>query len=317
VDIEAAYNLIRKALDAGRPAHGYLLVGDVRGHALALAERVLTDLFTNHVEDRANPDIHWIQPEKKSRIISVQTMRERLLDPMSFTSYQGGWKAGVVVAADRLNKESANAFLKMLEEPPPRTIFLLLAENPEQLLPTIISRCQRIDLDDARRRTLEEPWHGRLLAILADETLGGIAERAAAGGRLAAILEELKDRAEELVKEETGDESGPGEETSKDETVALVSARYREFRGDFLALLMSWFRDLAAVKAAGDEAPLVHDPYRELFRSRAARLTLAQCFRNIEAIEEAATALERSLPDAAVMSFLADRLAFGAEGTVA
>ena len=67
MDTEAAYTLIENAISAGRPAHGYLIVGDVRGAALELAERVLERLFgSEHVKDRAHPDIHWLTPEKTS-----------------------------------------------------------------------------------------------------------------------------------------------------------------------------------------------------------------------------------------------------------
>jgi len=316
VDIESAYNQIRSALDAGRPAHGYLLVGAVRGSALELAQRILKDLFVSHVEDRANPDIHWLTPEKKSRVISVEAMREKMIEPIGKTSFSGGWKAGVIMGADCLKKESANAFLKTLEEPPPRTIFLLLTESPEQLLPTIISRCQRIDLDDARRRGLVDPWFSQTIAALAANDLAGVTARAAAGQRLAGVLASLKEKAEQFVGEElAGEEDGPGAEVTEAEMDALVASRYREMRADFLHTVMGWFRDLMAIVTAGPDAPLVHEKFRPVLRARAARLTRAAAFRNIEAVEEMATSLSRNVTEASVLSFFADRVSFGAEGT--
>ena len=117
--LDEAYDLICKAIDAGRPANGYLVVGGVRGLGAELADRVLRHLY-GEVDLAAHPDIHRLSPEKKSRIISVEAIRERLIAPMDMTSFQGGWKAGVVFGADRLRAEAANAFLKTLEEPPPR-----------------------------------------------------------------------------------------------------------------------------------------------------------------------------------------------------
>ena len=155
MEVDRAYELIERAVKAGRAANAYLLVGGVRGMAGELAERVLHLLF-GPGDLRVHPDIHRLMPEKKTRIISVEAMRERMIEPMEKTTFMGGWKAGVVLGADRLRTESANAFLKTLEEPPPHTLFLLLSERPEQLLPTIISRCQRIDLPDARAQQLEE-----------------------------------------------------------------------------------------------------------------------------------------------------------------
>ena len=323
MNVDEAFERIRRAIDAGRPASGYLVVGGVRGMGGALADRVLRHLFGDG-DLLAHPDIHRLAPEKKSRIISVDAMRTKLIDAVSMTSYQGGWKAGVVLGADCLNETSANAFLKTLEEPPPHTLFLLLTERPERLMPTIISRCQRVDLPDARVRLLDEPWRGRVIDILAAETLKGQVARAAAAMRLMAILEELKERAEELVDEEVEvADDGAGEEMSKEAREALVSSRYREFRGYFTATLMSWFRDLMALRAvppshsayddAGAGVPLVNETRRRVLETRAARLTRAMAFANVEAVEAFAASLERNLPEPALLGFLLDRLAFGTE----
>ena len=321
--VDEAYAQIAKAVAAGRPANGYLVVGGVRGMGGELSERVLKLLFGDG-DLRAHPDVHRLAPEKKSRIISVEAMRTRMIDPMAQTAFQGGWKAGVVYGADRLKTESANAFLKTLEEPPPRTLFLLLTEQPEQLLPTIISRCQRIDLPDARGRMLEEPFRSRVIEILAGDRLKGVTEQAAAAGRLAAILEALKAKAEELVDEEVDTaDAGPGEEASKDAYDALVASRYKEFRTDFTATVMSWFRDLMALVAAppshmsddgmSDETPLVNETKRAVLESRAAKLSLTAAFRNVEAVEAFATSLERNIPELPLLLFLMDRVRFGVE----
>ena len=321
--VDEAYGQIEKAVLAGRPANGYLVVGGVRGMGGELSERVLKLLFGDG-DLRAHPDIHRLAPEKKSRIISVESMRTRLIDPMAQTAFQGGWKAGVVYGADRLKTESANAFLKTLEEPPPKTLFLLLTEQPEQLLPTIISRCQRIDLPDARGRRLEEPYRSRVIEVLAGERLKGVTEQAAAAGRLAAILEDLKLKAKALVDaEQDVSDGGPGEETGKEAYEALVASRYREFRTDFTATVMSWFRDLMALVAAppstsayddsGEETPLVNANKRAVLESRAAKLSLAAAMRNVEAVEAFATSLERNMQELSLLLCLMDRLRFGVE----
>ena len=232
---------------------------------------------------------------------------------------------GVVYGADRLKTESANAFLKTLEEPPPQTLFLLLTEQPEQLLPTIISRCQRIDLPDARARALEEPYRGQVLDILASDRLKGATAKAAAAGRLNAVLEHLKAHATELVDAETeGVDEGPGEETGKEAYAALVAARYKDFRRDFTATLMGWFRDLMALVAAppshvgGDEgddvAPLVNEARRGVLETRAAQLSLASACYNVEAVEAFAVSVDaRNMNELSALLFLMDRLRFGVE----
>jgi len=327
--VDAAFEMVGHALDAGRPAHGYLIVGPVAGEATELAIRILRRLFCTadpavrpcgtcdacrHVAERAHPDIVWLMPEKKTRIISVDAMETKLLEAMGRTSFLGGWKAGVIVGADRLNEASANAFLKTLEEPPPQTLFLLLTDEPERLLPTIVSRCQRVDLANGRHRGLEGSDRTRILDVLASERLGGVTEKAAAAALVGAFLDELHDRAADQVAAELEKETGgAGVETTKEERDALVESRYRELRADFLGTLVGWFRDLTAIKAAGTGMPLVNADRRELLRARAAHLTLAQCFNNVTAVEEFAASLGRNLREEALLPFLFDRLAFGTE----
>ena len=150
---DEAYQQIEKAIQSGRPANGYLLVGGVRGSANDVAERVLKLLFGDG-DLRAHPDIHRLAPEMKSRIISVEAMRTRLIDPMGQTAFQGGWKVGVVYAADRLKTESANAFLKTLEEPPEYVTFILATTEKHKIIPTILSRCQIYDFSRISNRDI-------------------------------------------------------------------------------------------------------------------------------------------------------------------
>lgn len=111
----------------------------------------------NWLKEGANPDFKLITPEegddstskkkttKKSQI-SVAQIRQ-LYSYLSLTNHQvGGHRIILISPAEALNIASANALLKMLEEPPPNTLFLLVASQPQRLLPTIISRCQIVDL---------------------------------------------------------------------------------------------------------------------------------------------------------------------------
>jgi DNA polymerase III subunit delta' len=106
-----------------------------------------------------HPDFKWISPEdaetsddapkkkatKKSQI-SVAQIRQ-LIDYLSLSSHQVNARRVVLISpAETLNIASANALLKMLEEPPANTLFLLVTSQPQRLLATIISRCQAIDM---------------------------------------------------------------------------------------------------------------------------------------------------------------------------
>ncbi|HLV29733.1 MAG TPA: DNA polymerase III subunit delta' [Burkholderiaceae bacterium] len=80
-----------------------------------------------------------------SREIRVEQIRA-LSGWFSTATHRGGWRVAVVYPAQAMNVITANALLKVLEEPPPRTVFLLTTDAPDLLLPTIVSRCRRLPL---------------------------------------------------------------------------------------------------------------------------------------------------------------------------
>ena len=86
--------------------------------------------------------------EGKNSVIAVTESR-RLLEKLSLSALEGGWRAVVIYLPERLNAEAANRLLKMIEEPPAQTQFLLIAHQLERVLTTISSRCQRIRIRPA------------------------------------------------------------------------------------------------------------------------------------------------------------------------
>lgn len=198
LNLPDAYNLISRAIDGGHAAHGYLICGDINGGCLDLTRRLLLKLFpdeASQIENEGHPDVIYLRPEGKSRTIHTASMRERLVEPMSTTAFSGGWKVGVIVGADRLEVAAANSFLKSLEEPPPKTLYLLLTDQPDAILPTIVSRTQRVDLP-MPSGVLEGDAFDRVAEIMQSKVGDGVLEKSVAGERLAEILGELKDDAE-------------------------------------------------------------------------------------------------------------------------
>lgn len=97
------------------------------------------------------PDFRWLERLERptgglARNISVDQVRS-LGDLLSVTPSMSPWRAIVIDSADDLEASAANALLKMLEEPPPNTLFFLVSHAPGRLLPTIRSRCRRLDFE--------------------------------------------------------------------------------------------------------------------------------------------------------------------------
>lgn len=84
-----------------------------------------------------------------------------IISRLSVVSSQGGYRVIVIWLAEMMNQEAANKLLKILEEPPSQTVFILTADRPERLLPTILSRTQRIDFRPLTPSELEEALQQR------------------------------------------------------------------------------------------------------------------------------------------------------------
>ena len=318
---DEAFSYVKYAYDHGRLANGYLIVGPVRGAAMSLAIRILQLLYCTaerkpcgscdacrHVLEHTLVDVHWNFPENKSRVISAEQMRSGLISQVMQSALGGGWKVGVLVGADRLNDSSANAFLKTLEEPPPKTLFLLLTDSPQTLLPTIISRCQKIELSLSERE--ESRWKEKFLDLLENPLFATPGERLASSNLLSDLLAELKSSAEKAVKQE---EKDGVEQVIEDEKVinAKISARYREFREELLLLLENWFRDILLLKSGGDPALAVNQSRISVLQERARKLTLAQALYNVDAIAELTRKLDLNIQEDLLVAYTLDRLNHG------
>lgn len=168
----------------GKATLAYRVARFLLGHGRAVPEAAGLDLPPGHpvsrqVAAQSHPDLAVIRRGLRkdgkgySAEIGVDHVR-RALDLFSATAGSGGYRVCIVDAADDLNASSANALLKVIEEPPPRSVFLVVAHAPQRVLPTIRSRCRRLllrPLQEGEVRSviasLGPPW-----ADAAEETLG-------------------------------------------------------------------------------------------------------------------------------------------------
>lgn len=175
-------------VDSGRVPHALLLHEDDGGGGVPLALQFLEHLYSGNprVAKLIHPDIHFIFPlilssgdsvseqyakewralvqenpsfsegdlyealgfEGKNTVISVKEANA-LLQVLSRYSLEGGYTAVVIYLPEKMNPTAANKLLKILEEPPQQTIFVMVTHAPERLLPTILSRCQLFRVEAA------------------------------------------------------------------------------------------------------------------------------------------------------------------------
>jgi DNA polymerase III subunit delta' len=275
---ERGVELLQRSLECGRLAHAYLFTGHQLDRLEGLARTLAKTLNCLHplrrgqaavdscdqcvncqkVEHGNHADVFWVRPESKSRVIKIGQLVRRddspprvLLDAVNLKPTESQYKFGIIVAADRMNEAASNAFLKTLEEPPPRSVLVLLSAEPQRLLETILSRCLRLNF----------PGDGpQQLAPAQMQWLTAFSEMAAADqksllGRyrlmdvLLRRLTELKAGIDEsltgrspLGKYEDADEEL--RDKWAEELKAAIEAEYRRQRGDFLLALQWWLRDV-------------------------------------------------------------------------
>jgi DNA polymerase III subunit delta' len=177
-----AYRFARRLL-AGRPTEASLALDQASPVFRRVAAGSHADLKT--VERMLNEKTKRMQTQ-----IAVEKVRE-ITGFMSLTPAEGGWRVVVVDGAEDMNQASANALLKILEEPPPRAILLLVCAAPGRLLPTIRSRCRRLRLTPLAEEPMGQLLRQYLPGLDADER-----------GRLVTLAEGSPGRAIMLAEDE-------------------------------------------------------------------------------------------------------------------
>jgi DNA polymerase-3 subunit delta' len=116
-----------------------------------------------------HPDLYFLRPEEKGKPIKVDQVRQ-LTEFMHNTAQQGGYRVVVLEPAEAMNISAANALLKTLEEPGRDTLLILITHQLGQVLPTVKSRCQRLDCHPPAEITAVK-WLVKKLAIEEQEAL--------------------------------------------------------------------------------------------------------------------------------------------------
>jgi len=135
------------------PACGWVAKGNhpdlkrIRPEAVAVEEglELAAEDDSGAIEEVVTPEPGGATKRAPSKDIRVEQIRA--LEPwFNNATHRGGWRVALIYPAEALTTISGNTLLKVLEEPPPSTIFLLVADAPDRLLPTLLSRCRRLPL---------------------------------------------------------------------------------------------------------------------------------------------------------------------------
>ncbi|MBN2190978.1 MAG: DNA polymerase III subunit delta' [Candidatus Aureabacteria bacterium] len=329
--------ILSDAVDKGRMANAYLFSGaDGLGKkfiAVQLAKTLNCQSprdgspceeceSCRKVNSGSHPDVLVISPKGKERIINVAMIGE-MLQRVSRKSYEGRYKIIIFDDAHRMRESASSKLLKTLEEPPPRTVMILVTSRPDKMLPTIVSRCQTVnfyllpdkEIEDFLVRSKKIPFEearviasfagGRVsesLKLLSDETVrrrnsylnyiqsaikGDLAGLFNIVSGIDAEFKELLDRNMEDIKREKETEGYENAKEIKEliEAEAFSSVQYE--KEEMLLIWQVWFRDMLLIKECGTAVDIMNKDSKEMLAHLSAERGFDEILNCIKAVEHA------------------------------
>ena len=339
--------LLQRSLARGRLGHAYLFAGDQLEELESLARTlaktlncqnpvktggVTTDccdacLSCRKIDHDTHADVHWARPESKSRIVTVEQTRE-LMREIQLKPTGAEYKVAIIAGADRLNVQAANAFLKTLEEPPGKSVLILLSTEPQRILETILSRCLRLNFFGEGTRSLDPAqmeWLAHFDALAANEQKS-LLGRYRLLDALLQRLGEIRVRVEETLTarsplQQHDEIEKDLRERWEDELAAAIEAEYRRQRAEVLLLVQWWLRDVwpstlrsstatedGRTLAAGGN--LLKFPEISGTEAVARRITPRQALKNLQTLEQTQRLLHTNVQEALALEVSLLKLRF-------
>ena len=319
--------LLQRSLERGRLGHAYLFGGS----DLAELEKVARTLAKavncqspprrnsagmpldscdrcescRKIDSFNHPDISWIRPESKSRVITIEQMRD-LMQTVHLKPTVAAFKFGMIVAADRLNVQAANAFLKTLEEPPPNSVLVLLSSEPQRILETILSRCLRLNFPgEAVHPPATIAWMSQFSELASAEQRSLLSRYQLLSVLLNRLNQVKSEISESLTKRsplERYDDIEPNvREKWEEELAAAIEAEYSRQRIDLLSSVEWWLRDvwLASMRLGADL--LSFPQLAASVKKVAARVSPSDAMKNLKSLEETQRLLFTNVQEALVL----------------
>jgi DNA polymerase-3 subunit delta' len=227
-----------------------------------------------------------------------------LMQTMNLKPTVAQFKVGVIVAADRLNMHAANAFLKTLEEPPPKSLLILLTTEPQRMLETILSRCLRVTFAGGGIKfdAAHTAWL-RAFSGMASSGAGGLMARYRLLGLIMKKLAEQREVIEKTLNARSPLERYDDLETAmrdklEDELAAAVEAEYRRQRTDLLGVLHWWLRDVWLQRLAVGTDLLSFPDLTAAAQAVAGRISPAEARTNLEVLDRLQRQLHTNVQEA-------------------
>ena len=295
---DEAVKHLQNSILSGKVSHSYIFCGEAGAGKKTLAGAFAAALLCEKQDAQAcgecesckkaagksHPDIVYLSHEKEN-LISVDEVRTQIVGDMGVKPYQGKYKVYIIPDAQLMNPQAQNALLKSVEEPPEYAVILLLTTNIDALLPTIRSRCVRIDLhivdDELIKQYLIDHLHipddqASLDTSYAQGNIGK-AEKAATS-------EDFQEMTQDVIWLMKNIGSMDFYEFS--ETIKNLTSDKQKIQ-NYLELLQFWYRDVLMFKATREIDKLVFKQEIKTIRQSAREYSYEGINRILESLEKA------------------------------
>ncbi len=282
---ESVKKLLAHALQQRAYSHAYLFEGPTGLGKEALAREFAAAILCpsenppchtchscHQVAAGTHPELRIIQPEdpEKDTSVSVEVIRTMIKD-IYLKPYQGDWKVYIIPRAEILTFQAQNALLKTLEEPPDHAVIMLTSSQPEKLLPTVLSRCQKANFRPVKRERIEK-WLQEMYNLPQKQAYALAAYANGTPDRAVKMLESESHRQQIQLFLTLTDTLSEGRLSPLLEAGEFLQ-QDKQKTLEVLSMWQAWIRDLQVISLGGEESLLIHQDQLERLTQQSARLT--------------------------------------------
>lgn len=287
----------KNSIELGKVSHAYILNGEKGAGKRTLAAVVAKSLQCEagepdpcgkchsciQADSNNQPDIIWVKHEKPN-LISVDEIREQIVNDVDLKPYSSRYKIYIVPDAQLMNPQAQNALLKTLEEPPEYAIILLLANSIGKFLPTVLSRCTILNFKPVEPLHVVEYLTNNLSV---DQAKARFCAEFAQGNLGKAIRLAISPEYNELLEDSVRLLKRLQDMDMEDIIAAVKNlGKYKLDVTDYMDIMMVWFRDILMVKIS-------NSPNKLLFKDEYSVLKKQASMMSYEGVEEIIRALNK------------------------
>jgi DNA polymerase-3 subunit delta' len=303
---EWAVDMLKKHVNHGTTRHAYLFAGPPglgrRTLALRFAQALNCQTPVDagipcgrcrdckQIEAMQHADLTVVQAESEGGTMKVDQIREARRS-LTLKPYQANYRVALFLRFQEANDNAANALLKTLEEAPSYAVLILTSDNPEQLLPTIVSRCEVLRLRPLKIESIQSALENRGIETSQARLIAHIS-----GGRFGYALRLIENEALLEKREERLDDLQSLISASRVEKFAYADklARDKESMRQAVLIWLSYWRDVM-LRSAQAETPLVNVDRNVEIEDLAGRLDLSIARRAVSDFENVLEKMERNV----------------------